>query len=104
MNVLDALQDGVTELPTIHGAAVRLLHNVAAQIRAVATNPAACEQLADLVDREADRLSGHVLANTPVISATPPVHPDPDDDAEDEDPAPAADNQNGSGTEGGTAA
>jgi hypothetical protein len=78
MNMLDKCLDGVTDNPTINSGLTRLLHNIAIEIRGAAGNEAATLQLADMIDREAGRCAGHVLANTPMVMATPQVHPEPD--------------------------
>jgi hypothetical protein len=87
MNSLDRVTAGVTEISTIPDSVSRLLDNVAGEIRLAAGNPDASNALADLLSSEAGRLGLHVMAHTPMILATPPVHPEPTDDtAETEQP------------------
>ncbi len=77
MNMLDRIRAGVADYATAPTSTVRLLHNIAAQIHATAGNRDAANALSDLLYREAGHLAALVLANTPVIAATPPVHPLP---------------------------
>lgn len=88
MNQLDYVSKDVKETPTLHASAVKLLHNVSEEIHKVCGNPDATSQLGDLIKTRADYLARLMLAGTPVIEATPPVHPTPDLDepaAGDED-------------------
>jgi hypothetical protein len=78
MNIYDKTVAGVGETKTINGSLILLLNNLAAEIRGVAGNQDATLGLADMVASEAPRLSATILANTPMIEATPPVHPMPD--------------------------
>jgi len=79
-NNLDRLLEGVTENPAIHASVTRLMHNIAAQADiAGGNNPAAALALATMLRARAEHIAASVLANTPVIAATPPVHPVPVD-------------------------
>jgi len=90
-NNLDRLLDGVTASPTIHAGVVRLMHNIAVQADAAAgDNPGAAAALAAMLRTRAEQIASHVLANTPMIAATPPVHPVPgaqNDPADHAEPA-----------------
>lgn len=77
MNLLDRTLEGVTDGRHLQPSLGRLLHNIAAQIRITAGSADATLGYADMLDRETDNLAGHVLANTPMIMATPPYHPEP---------------------------
>lgn len=77
MNMLDKTLDGVSAAPHIKPAVALLVHNIGAQVRLLAGNPEAAAGYADMLDREADNISSHVLANTPMITATPEFHPEP---------------------------
>lgn len=75
MNSLDRIVLDVDSKTTITESAVQLLHNIASAVKAMAGNADASRQFADMLDREAPRLAARILANTPMILATPPVHP-----------------------------
>jgi hypothetical protein len=78
-NQLDRLLEGVTDNATIHGSVARLMRNIAAEAEQAGTaiNPAASTALGQSLLTHAEHLASHVLANTPVIAATPPVHAAP---------------------------
>ena len=78
MNMLDRTLEGVTDGRSLRPSLQRLLLNVAAQIRVLASNPEALSSYADMLQREADNCGRHVLANTPIIEATPALHPEPE--------------------------
>jgi hypothetical protein len=82
-NQLDRLLEGVSENTTVHGSVARLMRNIAAEAGAAGTaiNPAASTALGDSLKTHAESIASHVLANTPVIAATPPVHAKPAHDA-----------------------
>lgn len=77
MNSLDRIVDGVTGTVTIPDSVTRLLDNVAGEIRLAAGNEQASEALAAMLNSQAGSLGLHVMAHTPMILATPPVHPAP---------------------------
>ena len=69
MNILDRIIEGVGPLNSARAGSAKLLHNVAAHLRSIAGNPTAIEDLANLLDREADQISGHVMENVPTVLA-----------------------------------
>src|ERR1700731_1521349 len=77
MNTLDRTVADVGDKTTIVASLMQLLHNVATEIRATAGNETAAHGLADMVDEHSEHMSKVVMANTPMILATPPVHPSP---------------------------
>jgi hypothetical protein len=89
-NNLDRLLQGVSENTNIRPGIVQLLHNIATQAGDGADNPAAAMALAALLRERAEHIAGHVMANTPMILATPPVHllpVDPDHETKDAEEA-----------------
>jgi hypothetical protein len=85
-NMLDRITEGVANVTQVHSSAVALVHNIANQITSVASNSGAAEQLAAMLHEHAHHLADHVLAGTPVIAATPPVHAEPSESATSEPP------------------
>ena len=62
---LDALTREVAENKTVMESAAVLLASLSAQIRALATDPAALQKLADDLDANSNALAAAVEANTP---------------------------------------
>lgn len=75
MNSLDRTVAGVGDNATIAGSLTCLLQNIGAEIRAAAGNGDASLSLADMIVGNAEYLGKAVMAGTPMILATPPVHP-----------------------------
>jgi hypothetical protein len=78
-NNLDRLLEGVSDNTSIPASVARLMRNIAAEAEHAGTaiNPAASTALGEMLKANADHIAHHVMANTPVIAATPPVHPMP---------------------------
>jgi hypothetical protein len=78
-NQLDRLLEGVSDNNSVHGSVSRLMRNIAAEAEhaGAAINPAASTALGESLKTHAEHIASHVLANTPVIAATPPVHAKP---------------------------
>lgn len=62
---LDALTAAVTQENTVIDSAIVLLKNLAAQIAALKTDPAALQALADGITAKAQALADAIVANTP---------------------------------------
>jgi peptidoglycan hydrolase CwlO-like protein len=74
---LDALTREVAENKSVMESAATLLTNLSAQIRALATDPAKLQALADSLDANSAALAAAVAANTP---ADEPPAPAPGDE------------------------
>jgi hypothetical protein len=74
MNILDRVLVGVGDHPDAPGATMRMLHNLAEQVRNTSNNPSAVDQMADMIHASASHIVGQVFANTPVVTAM--LHPD----------------------------
>jgi hypothetical protein len=77
MNALDRTAADVGDKRTITESIVQLLHNIASEVRGAAGNEEASRAHADMLDSNGPHLAAVVMANTPMILATPPVHPTP---------------------------
>jgi hypothetical protein len=72
-NQLDRLLEGVSENASVHASVARLIRNIAAEAEHAGMGYASAA-LGGSLNMYADHIASHVLANTPVIAATPPVH------------------------------
>lgn len=77
MNSLDRLAANVGDNTSIASSLANLLGNIAGEINVSAGNEAASRSLATMIVGNADHLARLVMAGTPMILATPPVHPAP---------------------------
>jgi|SRR5579859_901336 len=74
-NQLDRLAEGLAQTPTLLASVERLIGNVVREL--AGSGSAQAEALAQSLGAHATTLGHLVLAGTPMIAATPPVHPDP---------------------------
>lgn len=65
---LDALTTQVTENTNVENSAVQLIQNIAAQLQAAGTDPAALQALHSQLKASADALAAAVTANTPAAA------------------------------------
>jgi hypothetical protein len=77
MNSLDRIAANVGDKTTIAASLENLLQNIAGEINVAAGNEAASRSLATMLLSDSGYLARLVMAGTPMILATPPVHPSP---------------------------
>lgn len=74
---LTTLQTAVSRVSTVEQSAVELIKQIAAQLAASASDPAAVQALADELNAHADALAAAVTENTPAAGSTPTSNPAP---------------------------
>lgn len=67
---LDALTTAVQNATTVDQSAIALIQQLADEIRANASDPAAIQALADQLQGNTDALAAALVANTPAAAAT----------------------------------